>query len=472
VNLAPVRPLPRGLLLLAVMAVAVLLGSAMLSLRATERLDASVASVSDTQRVIEQVNRYWGVLGDRDSQILRYLLTGNPDNLVAFRATLLEMEQNHARLRALVGGDEAQRQRLDRLASLHAERVRRGEELIALKQRATAGDLDAQSQLDEEFDQSPGTGNAEAMRAVLEEMAAAEKSLLAERSAERARVIRNNRWMVLAANGFALLAGLAVLVALRRLRRRADEALRARLDAEHAQRVDREKSARLEEQQRLARERQEGLDLLAHDLRQHFGNILFGLELVPAATPEARDQLVRTARGAANAGLLFLEAVLEQGAGEARGEPSAPIPLAPLVRDATAAHERQAEAKQMSFALTLDDALHVRAQATVVSHVLTNLISNAVKYGPAGSAVDLVLAEHSGRARLEVLDRGPGVPATEQPFLFRRFTPLSTRPSGGEPTTGLGLALARQRARAQGAELRYEDRPGGGACFRVEWPLA
>jgi signal transduction histidine kinase len=95
-----------------------------------------------------------------------------------------------------------------------------------------------------------------------------------------------------------------------------------------------------------------------------------------------------------------------------------------------------------------------------------------VKYGPAGSTVDLVLAERSGRASLEVLDRGPGVPATEQPFLFRRFTPLSTRPSGGEPTTGLGLALARQRARAQGAELRYEDRPGGGACFRVEWPLA
>jgi signal transduction histidine kinase len=455
------------------MAVAVVLGSAMLSLRATERLDASVASVSDTQAVIEQVNRYWGVLGDRDSQVLRYLLTGNADNLVAFRATLLEMESNHARLRELFGGNEAQRRRLDQLETLHAERVRRGEELIALKQRATAGDLDAQRQLDQEFDQSPGTGNAEAMRAVLEDMAAAEKALLAERSAERARVIRNNRLMVFAANGFALLAGVAVLVAFRRLRRRADEALRARLEAEQAQRIDREKSERLEVQQRLARERQEGLDLLAHDLRQHLGNILFGLELVPAAaTPEAREQLVRTARGAANAGLLFLEAILEQGAGEARGEPRASIPLAPLVRDATANHARQAEAKQMRFTLSLDEGLHIRAQASVVSHVLNNLVSNAVKYGPAGSTVDLVLAERSGRARLEVLDRGPGVPATEQPFLFRRFTPLSTRPSGGEPTTGLGLALARQRARAQGAELRYEDRPGGGACFLVEWPLA
>lgn len=462
----PSRRLYVGLLLLSMLAVAVVLGSSVMSLRTTERLAESIASVSHTQRVLEQINRSWGVLGDRDTQVLRYLLTGNEGNLVAFQGTLLEMDRAVAQLRGLVGGNPAQRARLDQLDALHDARIRRANELIELKQRALAGDARAQAALDREFDQSPGTGNAEAMRDLLDRMADAEKTLLAERSAERTRMIRQNRSTVLVANGLALLAGIAVLLALRRLRRRAHE-------ADRAQRADREKSLLLATQQQLARERQVGLDLIAHDLRQHFGNVLFGLDLIQQAdSAEDRERLARTARGAANAGLLFLEAVLEQSAGEARGEAPAPVAVAPLVQEATAAHAHQAQAKGMRFELRLDPALKVRVQPSVVGHVLANLVSNAVKYAPAGSVIELELARHEARARLRVMDRGPGVPVPEQPSLFRRFAPLSPRPSGGEAATGLGLALARQRTRAQGGELRYEDRPGGGACFVLEWPLA
>ncbi|MBW8368498.1 MAG: hypothetical protein K0M70_11670, partial [Arenimonas sp.] len=216
-----------------------------------------------------------------------------------------------------------------------------------------------------------------------------------------------------------------------------------------------------------------GLDLIAHDLRQHFGNLLFGLDLLTSAdSAEDRERLVRTAQGAANSGLLFLEAVLEQSAGEARGEAPGPVPLAPLVHEAIAGQARLAQGKQMRFEVRLDPALRVRVQPSVVGHVLSNLVSNAVKYAPAGSVIELELIRHEARAQLRVLDRGPGVPVNEQPALFRRFAPLSPRPSGGELATGLGLALARQRTRAQGGELRYADRPGGGACFILEWPLA
>ncbi|MFY2763942.1 ATP-binding protein [Arenimonas sp. MALMAid1274] len=461
------------LILLSALALAIALGSSIYSLRTTQRLADSIASVSHTQRVLEQVNRYWGVLGDRDSSILRYLLSGDPESLATFRRTLVEMEQAHQQLHALVGDNAAQRARLDRIEDLHRARVRRADEVIAIKQRAEAGDPAAQAQMETEFDGAPPSNNAESMRVLLEDMADSEKQLLAQRSEQRTQMIRQNRITVLGANGLALLAGAAVLLALRRLRRRAEEAQRARAEMEQAQRAEREQGALLAVQQRLARERQEGLDLIAHDLRQHFGNILFGLDLLETADrADAREQLTRTARGAANSGLLFLQAVLEQGAEEAHGEPAAPVVLAPLVRDTVAAHQRQSQERQMPVHLALDESLSVRAQPTGVGHVLANLLSNALKYAPAGSAVDIVLRASQGRARLEVMDRGPGVPASEQPALFRRFAPLSARPSEGEVATGLGLALARQRARAQGAELRYEDRPGGGACFVVEWPLA
>jgi signal transduction histidine kinase len=52
-------------------------------------------------------------------------------------------------------------------------------------------------------------------------------------------------------------------------------------------------------------------------------------------------------------------------------------------------------------------------------------------------------------------------------MLFRRFVPLSSQPTGGESSTGLGLSLAKQKARAMGGDLWYDARPGGGACFTL-----
>jgi signal transduction histidine kinase len=55
-------------------------------------------------------------------------------------------------------------------------------------------------------------------------------------------------------------------------------------------------------------------------------------------------------------------------------------------------------------------------------------------------------------------------------MLFRKFAPLSSQPTGGETSTGLGLSLAKQKARAMGGDLWYDPRPGGGACFTLELP--
>jgi two-component system sensor histidine kinase KdpD len=103
--------------------------------------------------------------------------------------------------------------------------------------------------------------------------------------------------------------------------------------------------------------------------------------------------------------------------------------------------------------------------------ILVNLVENAGKYAPPGTPIDLGVRREGERLSLTVSDRGPGVSAAEAERIFEPLYQASGRTpdSGG---AGLGLAIARQLARAQGGEVTYSDRPAGGACFTLTLPAA
>jgi two-component system osmolarity sensor histidine kinase EnvZ len=96
-----------------------------------------------------------------------------------------------------------------------------------------------------------------------------------------------------------------------------------------------------------------------------------------------------------------------------------------------------------------------------------NLIENALRHG--GPDVEVRTAVEDGRAVVEVLDRGPGVPAGEAENMLRPFTRMDTARS--TPGTGLGLAIVDRIARLHGGEVRLLPREGGGLRARVELPL-
>ena len=73
---------------------------------------------------------------------------------------------------------------------------------------------------------------------------------------------------------------------------------------------------------------------------------------------------------------------------------------------------------------------------------------------------------------LEVQDEGPGIPPDEQDRLFTKFSRLSPRPTGGEPSTGLGLYIVERLVSAMGGAVACESEPPGGAVFRVTLPAA
>ncbi|ALG75257.1 histidine kinase [Azospirillum thiophilum] len=112
----------------------------------------------------------------------------------------------------------------------------------------------------------------------------------------------------------------------------------------------------------------------------------------------------------------------------------------------------------------------VPGDAISLREALTNLVDNAVKYAGAEAAIEVSLARRPGDRglRIEVADRGPGIPDAEKATVLTRFGRGSS--AAGIAGSGLGLAIVHSVAEAHGAALSLLDRPGGGLVARIDLP--
>lgn len=114
----------------------------------------------------------------------------------------------------------------------------------------------------------------------------------------------------------------------------------------------------------------------------------------------------------------------------------------------------------------------VHADAEALRCVLWNLFENAVKYSPACDTVWVELSKNGQQVEIAVRDLGVGIPQSEQPRIFERFVRGAAARASKIRGTGIGLAMARQIARAHGGDITVESEPGKGSTFRVLLPLA
>jgi two-component system phosphate regulon sensor histidine kinase PhoR len=151
-----------------------------------------------------------------------------------------------------------------------------------------------------------------------------------------------------------------------------------------------------------------------------------------------------------------------------------PVPglLAGVVKDL----EGAARAKKVEVVLEGGPGLAVRGDRRRLAQVFRNLVDNAVKFSPGGARVD-VLAEAGrgpagGSVLVHVVDRGAGIPASEQAKIFQRFYRVDPSRSKATPGTGLGLAIVKHLLILHGGSIRVESEPLCGSRFTVSLPAA
>ena len=119
-----------------------------------------------------------------------------------------------------------------------------------------------------------------------------------------------------------------------------------------------------------------------------------------------------------------------------------------------------------------DRPVHVRVDGERVKTIVSNLVSNAIKYSPEGGPVEVEVVNRGGIARVSVKDQGVGIAKEDLPILFTRFGRVSTPQTDHLPGTGLGLYLGRQLARLHGGEITVDSDPGRGSTFTLHLPVS
>jgi two-component system sensor histidine kinase/response regulator len=106
-----------------------------------------------------------------------------------------------------------------------------------------------------------------------------------------------------------------------------------------------------------------------------------------------------------------------------------------------------------------------------IRQVLNNLLDNAIKFSPPGATITVATEVAASHCAIKVRDQGPGIPESERANLFKEFSRTSVLPTGGESSTGLGLAICYRIMQAHAGNIFAESLPGGGTEFRITFPL-
>jgi signal transduction histidine kinase len=151
----------------------------------------------------------------------------------------------------------------------------------------------------------------------------------------------------------------------------------------------------------------------------------------------------------------------------------APTDPAALIRAVLPMLRTQIEAKGQTLTLDLpDDLPPVLADAARIAQVVTNLLSNANKYTPAGGAIGVSAHAAHGALRVSVSDSGIGLTAAERGKLFTKFFRADNRTTREVAGTGLGLAISQSMVELHGGAITVESDPGRGSTFSFTVPLA
>lgn len=146
-----------------------------------------------------------------------------------------------------------------------------------------------------------------------------------------------------------------------------------------------------------------------------------------------------------------------------------PIDVEEMTADIINDYGTEAEKKEININQDFkSNGAKVMADKHYLRQVLDNLISNAVKFSPKGKDIHINLTSDDKFITAEVIDEGPGLTEDDKSMLFEEYAVLSAKPTGGETSTGLGLAIAKNYVEKMEGEIWCESEFGKGATFKIK----
>jgi signal transduction histidine kinase len=212
------------------------------------------------------------------------------------------------------------------------------------------------------------------------------------------------------------------------------------------------------------------MKIAAHDLRNPIGGMysIAGLLLdEPGRSDNDRMMLELIKTSAGNS--LELVSDLLQVQFKTEELQKEPVDISEMLHYCVSLLLNKAEAKGQRINLQAQ-ALTLPVSREKLWRVMSNLISNAIKFSPSGAVIDVKMEHHAGGLRIAVKDHGIGIPPELKDKIFDMFTEAKRPGTAGEASFGLGLAISKQIVEAHGGKLWFESGQGMGTIFFIDLP--
>jgi len=217
------------------------------------------------------------------------------------------------------------------------------------------------------------------------------------------------------------------------------------------------------------------IGMAAHDLRNPIVSILGFADVLLAdeqLSTEASKRYLNIISAACNKMLDLISDTLDVSVIES-GELVLNLgigSLADLVDERIQIFEPIAIRKEIEIVKQFSNAEDSWFDPSRVAQILDNLISNAIKFSPHGTKISVALEEADDMLKISIKDQGPGIPVEDQHRMFDTFQKLKNKPTDGESSTGLGLAIAKKIVDVHKGSISVESEPGEGATFAFALP--
>lgn len=223
------------------------------------------------------------------------------------------------------------------------------------------------------------------------------------------------------------------------------------------------------EQSQLANTRM--MKIAAHDLRNPIGGIYSLMSIMLADPDRSADdrEILETIKTSAHNSLELVSDLLEVQF-DTENFKKEPLDVSEILEYCVSLLQNKAEAKNQQIRVKSKKFI-LPANREKLWRVVSNLISNAIKFSPVGAVIDVIMEDDENGVLIKVRDHGIGIPPEMGDKIFDMFTQAKRPGTEGEETFGLGLAISKQIVEGHGGKIWFESDLGKGTSFYVTLPV-